>query len=246
MEVHAHSHSARKNWKHYLWEFLMLFLAVFCGFLAEYQLEHKIEKEKEEQFIKSFVQDLKQDTTRLLKILNSRKRRGVIIDSLSLLLNNNRAGEYGNYLYFFARNATRTADIRFIPNDGTMQQLKNSGGLRLIRKPVVADGLIKYDVAVRNMLTQTQLEQTIAEEFRTACSKIFDGRVFDKMFDSDAGIQMLSGNPEISGNKEDMFQLYFRMHYLNAINILNRNVNSDLLQRASSLLMLLKKEYHLE
>jgi hypothetical protein len=54
MEVHHHSHLAsgethtsRKKWTHYFWEFLMLFLAVFCGFLAEYQLEHKIERDKE-------------------------------------------------------------------------------------------------------------------------------------------------------------------------------------------------------
>ena len=53
MEVHHHSHTARKKWTHYLWEFLMLFLAVFCGFLAEYQLEHKIEKDREKQYIKT-------------------------------------------------------------------------------------------------------------------------------------------------------------------------------------------------
>ncbi len=40
MEVHAHTHTARKKWTHYFWEFLMLFLAVFCGFLAENQREH--------------------------------------------------------------------------------------------------------------------------------------------------------------------------------------------------------------
>jgi len=43
MEVHTHTHSPRKKWAHYFWEFLMLFLAVFCGFLAEYKLEHTIE-----------------------------------------------------------------------------------------------------------------------------------------------------------------------------------------------------------
>ena len=30
MEVHAHTHTPRKKWTHYFWEFLMLFLAVFC------------------------------------------------------------------------------------------------------------------------------------------------------------------------------------------------------------------------
>jgi hypothetical protein len=31
MEVHAHTHTARKKWTHYFWEFIMLFLAVSCG-----------------------------------------------------------------------------------------------------------------------------------------------------------------------------------------------------------------------
>ena len=35
MEVHAHAHTERKKWNHYLWEFLMLFLAVTLGFWAE-------------------------------------------------------------------------------------------------------------------------------------------------------------------------------------------------------------------
>jgi hypothetical protein len=40
MEVHQHTHTARKKWTHFLWKFMMLFLIVFCGFLAEYKLEH--------------------------------------------------------------------------------------------------------------------------------------------------------------------------------------------------------------
>ena len=41
MEVHSHTHSPRKKWTHYFWEFLMLFLAVFCGFLAENIWDYK-------------------------------------------------------------------------------------------------------------------------------------------------------------------------------------------------------------
>lgn len=55
MEVHHHSHTARKKFTHYLWEFLMLFLAVFCGFLAENIREHRVEHAREAQFIKSLV-----------------------------------------------------------------------------------------------------------------------------------------------------------------------------------------------
>ena len=62
MEVHHHSHTALKNWTHYLWEFLMLFLAVFCGFLAENQREHLIEKQREKKFISRLLSDLSEDT----------------------------------------------------------------------------------------------------------------------------------------------------------------------------------------
>jgi len=66
MEVHHHSHSSRKKWTHYFWEFLMLFFVVFCGFLAEYQLEHKIESDREKVLAKVFYEDIKKDTAALI------------------------------------------------------------------------------------------------------------------------------------------------------------------------------------
>src|SRR6478672_488818 len=62
MEVHSHTHTERKKFTHYLWEFLMLFLAVFCGFLAENIREHQVDKKKGKQYIASFSADLKKDT----------------------------------------------------------------------------------------------------------------------------------------------------------------------------------------
>ena len=61
MEVHHHSHTERKKWTHYLWEFLMLFFAVTLGFFVENQREHFIEHKREKQFITTMVEDLKSD-----------------------------------------------------------------------------------------------------------------------------------------------------------------------------------------
>ena len=82
MEVHAHTHTARKKWTHYFWEFLMLFLAVFCGFLAENQREHMIEHQREKEYIRSFVEDLKQDTVQLKKVIGSLDEKLLFKDSL--------------------------------------------------------------------------------------------------------------------------------------------------------------------
>src|SRR5512145_1635888 len=65
MEVHAHTHTARKKWTHYFWEFLMLFLAVFCGFLAENEREHIVEAHRAKEYAKSLLNDLKEDTVEL-------------------------------------------------------------------------------------------------------------------------------------------------------------------------------------
>lgn len=65
MEVHAHSHTERKKWTHYLWEFLMLFLAVFCGFLAENIREHRIEHTRAKEYARMLKADLVNDTLQL-------------------------------------------------------------------------------------------------------------------------------------------------------------------------------------
>jgi len=142
MEVHHHGHvHEKKKWKEYVFQFLMLFLAVFCGFLAENQREHMVEHQREKKFIKSLVIDLEVDTARLNDILLQRHRRAGMLDSFVTLLNKQDAAAYGRYLYYFNSFATRGAAFRYTPVDGTMQQLKNAGNLRLIRKSAVNDSI---------------------------------------------------------------------------------------------------------
>src|SRR6187402_656436 len=61
MEVHAHSHTAKKKWTEYFWEFLMLFLAVTLGFFVENQREHYIEYKRTREYAQLMVEDLKKD-----------------------------------------------------------------------------------------------------------------------------------------------------------------------------------------
>ena len=70
MEVHQHSHTPRKKWTHYFWEFLMLFLAVTLGFFVENQREHYIEAKREKQYIQSFYEDLTADERDLQSNIN--------------------------------------------------------------------------------------------------------------------------------------------------------------------------------
>ena len=247
MEVHAHTHTARKKWTHYFWEFLMLFLAVFCGFLAEYQLEHKIEKTREKQFAESLVNDVKADIVHLNNIINNRSSRQIRLDSLTLFLNSPEYEKLGNSIYYNAISVTRRIDIRFIPNDGTMQQLKNAGGLRLIRNHAVVDSITKYDVGIRNLEKLGETEEIVLQDYRITAAKIFSPVVLDKMFDEENNISKPTDNPPLfSFDKNVLNELGFKLHTTKVLNRANKLNAKKFLKQAANLLNTLKKEYHLK
>src|SRR6187455_2180177 len=93
MEVHAHTHTTRKKWTHYFWEFLMLFLAVFCGFMAENQREHMIEHKRERIYAQTLYEDLRVDTALLNSMIKERSFIIPKIDSFRLLVHSKRIDE---------------------------------------------------------------------------------------------------------------------------------------------------------
>ncbi|MBL0232038.1 MAG: hypothetical protein IPQ08_00065 [Chitinophagaceae bacterium] len=170
MEVHAHSHTARKKWTHYLWEFLMLFLAVFCGFLAENMREHQVEKERGRQYVLSFCEDLRTDTAQfrlLIAELNDKSQAlKTAIPCIDSFVNGSGSG------YCLDDVVVHTLGFTdFIYTDRTIQQLKYAGGLRLIQDKSIVDTIIKYDAMVRQeMIHQEVLEnqQQIAQNAHNA------------------------------------------------------------------------------
>ena len=169
MEVHHHSHIHKQEehnetaragqhapkkvkWTHYLWEFLMLFLAVFCGFMAENQREHMVENQRGRQYIYSMVVDLQTDTANLTSIIDSYLRRGVLFDSLIAGFSEG-IRSYSPWSQKFLR-SYRGGFPDFYGTDRTIDQLKNAGGLRLIKNQKAAAGIIAYDAAVKDVVNE--------------------------------------------------------------------------------------------
>src|SRR5260221_14513098 len=132
MEVHHHSHTERKKWHHYFWEFFMLFLAVTLGFFVENQREHFAEHTKEIQYIRSYIEDLHTDIYQLDSLTNYCRKRNEMMDSLGYLLDASNPDLHGSDIYYYAR--VLTLIFPFFNTDRTIQQLKNGGNLRLIKK----------------------------------------------------------------------------------------------------------------
>ena len=245
MEVHAHTHTPRKKWTHYFWEFLMLFLAVFCGFLAENFREHQVEHQREKQFMTTLIEDLKDDIALADEQIITHKQKILQNDSLIELLNiNNPELVNRNDLYYFARIGNRT--VFFYNNDRTIEQLKSSGGLRLIRKKNVSNEIMRY---YRKIEELKMVENYDAEEqagYKEHAVKIFDPVVFKNMSRT-LIIQRLNNNPKLlTTDHSQLTEFSGKVQYLNGSRIRQLNMKEDIRKSALSLIELLKKEYSLK
>ncbi len=246
MEVHAHSHTPRKNWTHYFWEFLMLFLAVFCGFLAEYKLEHVIEHQREKQYIQSLIADLKSDQQVLSQHILHVNSGILMMDSVINILNTplliaNNTG----HLYYLARLAPRLNPLS--TNTRTFEQLKNSGNFRLIRNLSTSNKIMTYYEKFPLVRLLESVNETEFTEYKKVAAKIFDPAVFLSSEGKNDEIKRLSYNPSLrTTDKELLQELSIFAVYMHGTKkgILG---NDEALKTAGAeLIEYLQKGYHLE
>ena len=245
MEVHSHTHTSRKKWKHYFWEFLMLFLAVFCGFLAEYQLEHRIEKNKEKQYIKSFVEDLESDTADFDQSIISATDYMTIADSLITLLTGTEKNKHANDIYFFLRKIHRGG--QFNVNDRTIIQLRNAGGMRLVTNKSVSDSMIDYYKIVDDIKWIYEEQTNFKRSLRPLFNDLLDGTDFGKVIDKNNNVirskEILHLKP---ADAESLNSFVLILQNIKGITISARRSLQALKMKATRIRNYIIKEYHLE
>jgi hypothetical protein len=247
MEVHHHTHEShgKKTWKDYFWEFSMLFLAVFCGFLAEYKLEHVIEDQREVKNIRSLIQDLESDSTNLQSYVNLRKEKKGMLDSLVTVLSDHSYKQAGSQTYFFARHIFDGNS--FQSTDGSIQQLKNGGNLRLIKKEKIVNSILAYDTEVKSMHEWDEADHSIRNSFREIGGSIFKADIFYHTMDSKMHFIRPVGNPQlITDDPGSINKVTFQVQYLTLMTQGNIYRAEKLKSQAVNLINLLKKEYVIE
>ena len=245
MEVHHHSHSARKKWTHYFWEFLMLFLAVTLGFLVENQREHMIEHQREKQYMRSMIEDLKSDTSQIASVIKVKVLRNNMIDSLVFWLSSPGYKAHLNDIYFFARSVS--PPLNFFPNDRTIQQLKSSGGLRLIRNTNVSNSIMEYDQKMKFQLSDIGDEENLRLEYRKSVRKLFDGKILISMLENIDRIEKPDNNPPLfNDDKTAINDLIVDVQYVKKACQIQIIRHLELKKQATILIDLIQKEYHLQ
>ncbi len=176
MEVHSHTHTARKKWTHYLWEFLMLFLAVFCGFMAENQREHIVERQRAKQYAKSLLADLRLDTAELRQGLIQTQ---FIISSMDSLLVTTVTPATTDFIpgTFYYYNTVISNSYRIDWNKSTINQMVQSGNLRYFQSELV-NKISEYYAFETALSGNNQVDIIYRDKIMEICSHIVENQYF--------------------------------------------------------------------
>lgn len=249
MEVHHHPdlHHKPKKWKEYFLEFLMIFLAVTMGFIAENIREHFVLKKHEKEYMVSLVRDLNNDIAGLTRSEASVTRYVHGADSIFSLFKTADFKNTSGAIYYFGR----TIALRNLwrSNDGTIQQLNYSGGLRLIENKNVIDSIQDYIDNLKVLSQFLSLEDAQLSEYRKAMSKVFSGFVLNDMLDMKTGMAAthLNYNPELQSTaKNDINDLAVQIALVKTNRVNQLLILKDLKTKASSIIKLINKEYSLK
>jgi hypothetical protein len=224
----------------------MLFLAVFCGFLAEYQLEHTIEHNREEQFMAAMVRDLELDTAQLVEIADFRVDRVKKIDSIIsfLVLHSSNTIPLGQHKPIRQISGHRG----FFSNSGTIDQLKNSGGLRLIRKRNVVDSIEAYDQYLKRMILRDRYEVEVINRNTEIVEKLFDGRILLKIHADTSYFKKLPpfSDTPIPIRSEYVGEYLNQLYNVRSLVRANLSLQALMKQKAINLISMIKEAYKLK
>lgn len=247
METHAHHlhHAPGKKIWHYFYEFLMLFLAVFCGFLAENWREHYVERHREKEFINSIKTDLDDDIVQLDNQISLQKVSIEQLDSLITLLGNPIIKDSKTrQLYFFGRRASRS--IYFTNNDRTIQQMKNSGGFRLIQNQAASNKIMDYYKLMSVIQEQTERVYLENEDYKRIAIKVFDPIIFRDMVVNEAIARLENDPPLLTYDQLTLKELAGTVQYLKGSRTTILSNIEILKEKAINLIEFLKKEYDID
>jgi len=249
MEVHAHSHTPRKKWTHYLWEFLMLFLAVFCGFLAENQREHMMEHRRAKSYAINLYKELKEDTGYLKGLMGWDLDLSKRFDTLCALSLQYPGSTTTGMLYYYS--GFTSWMVSFESRASTYDQMKSSGNLRIISHEL-AFQLSNYDRLLRNLQNDYNLSKVEYETINGLRMKIFDGYLTEILFPN--GLRAVNRdsafklNPPLVNDDPKLMKEF--IGWIKAESRYTKGIINDWLEplkkNADSILHLLKKDYHLK
>lgn len=168
------SNSKKRSWKGYFLEFIMLFLAVSLGFMADNFREKTSERNKEKEYIQSMIEDVEEDRANIKEVININTQRIKSLDSL-LIKCFDFGGTEKEMLELNQHFVPVLIHPEFLtPAELTMQQLKNAGGMRLIKSKNSINEIIRYDTKLKKIANQQLYYENYQNKAIERGTKIFN------------------------------------------------------------------------
>jgi hypothetical protein len=251
MEVHHHPHVAKKNFKEYFLEFLMIFLAVTMGFFAENIREDITEYQHAKIFAASMIEDIKADKAQLVSYNKYHTCATNNVDTFMHLLTTNDVKDIptGKLYWYGLWGGARGI---FVPDDATFQQMKSSGSLSFF-KPALATDVEKYDRLCRLLQASDEMNRDIYAEVRKTRSLIFEFKYNEmanqvaqrnKITFSQASIDsFIATKPPLLSRDKTLLNQYVELVRSRFMQTYNVAYSDSLLKQANTVLNELQKEY---
>ncbi len=247
MEVHHHPEVEKKGFKEYLLEGLMIFLAVFMGFIAENVREHVADSARETQYMESLVKDLKLDTIILNRAAVLKEQRISAIDSVLKYFRANRDAKKVP-VSTYSQMRRGQWDMFFIHHGGTIDQLKNAGGLRLIRVKGMVDSIESYYQMVQRSESRNTVYFDNQQVSDALSEKLWDARDNIKYYQDYISVRKpLPDSGSVAINTvylNEYLNKHVRVRWITSSD--RRQFTVDLKNNAGRLIAFIKKEYQLE
>jgi hypothetical protein len=247
MEVHHPHHlTHKKKSREYVLEFFMLFLAVFLGFMAENIREYYVERHREKQYMKSLVNDIKADTANAGIVIRDFLQRQPYMDTIVASFGDMLHGNSKVYAQYRKKAYGSFAD--FNPSDGTMQQLKNAGGLRLIRNKKAVDSILHYDATIKLVTIESNhlAQNKYTGLYNSSGSYVNDYKVDTLVKRYGANWFQYAGDLFSTSDVQKRLEFYHKLRYVQSASYPYLPLLYGYKAQGTRLIELLSKEYHLE
>ena len=176
-QQHLDQFSPKKKWYVYFIDFIMLFVAVTLGFLAENVRDQQTDKNREISYLKNVHEDLLVDINRFEFVMSANNWRLLMLDSLHMEIN--KVSPDLPSLYYYIRNlAVRTT---FESSHLGLDQIKASGGFRLIQNAKIIAGIQDYERRLNSAMKLEEIRERTLEQARFKMAVVFDAGTLYQM-----------------------------------------------------------------
>ncbi len=194
------------------------------------------------------IEDAQTDTANINKAISLNRLRSLQLDTLAnICLSSNTANNDDAKIYRLYRYGI--VHPSFIsPTERTIQQLKNAGGMRLIRKKTAVDSIVLYDDMAKKIADQQAYYELYQNESIKKAESLFNFRKFaftspglklTNILGKDTSLQLLTHDKVILTEFGNSIWIYRAVVSFYNIRL------QEMKAHAIKLIETLKKEYHL-